>query len=293
MSTTLVMRAAGAALMALALTTLPGCTGKSRDALQVKGSGTMVNLGSAWANAFMAKNPDAAIAVTGGGSGTGISALINGSCDVAQASRAMKEKERKMAADRGRNVQEFEVAIDCVVVCVHPQNPVRVLTIAQLSDIYTEKITNWKEVGGRDAPIDAVSRDRNSGTHHYFLEQVVQRGEKGSQANYAPAIGMLPSSQAIYDEVAANENAIGYYGLGYVGEKNKAVAVAKVGGTPTMPSLETALDDSYPIARPLFIYTVGEPAGAGKAFLHFVLSAEGQAIVKAEGFVPLKPIQAS
>jgi len=270
---------------------LGACTGRSgSETIQVKGSDTMVNLGGRWADAFRKKRSDIAVAVTGGGSGTGIAAFLNGSCTIAECSRAMKEKERKLAEAAGRKVKEIQVASDGVVVVIHPANPVTELTIEQLSQIFQRKLTSWKQVGGPDVPIDVLSRARNSGTHVYFLEHVVRMGNKHGKQEYAPDVAMMPSSQAVYDEVARNERAIGYYGLGYLGAKNKAVAVSANGKPAVVPSMETASDGSYPISRPLFFYTDGEPQGAVKAYVDFVLSDDGQRIVLAEGFVPLRPV---
>jgi len=268
--------------------------GRRDGMIQIKGSDTMVNLSQSWAEEFMQKHPEAVIAVTGGGSGTGISALINGTCDVAQASRSMTEKEIAMAKKNGHEPKEFEVAIDALSVVVHPSNPVSKLTISQLADIYTGKITNWKEVGGNDKAIVVLSRERNSGTHVYFLEHVLRAGNPKGPEEYASAVLMMPSSQAIADEVSSNPVAIGYFGLGYLTGKEKGIAVAKDSTSEyVLPTMETASSGKYPIARALLIYTDGEPKGPVKDFLAFVLSAEGQAIVKDLDFVPLPEKAAS
>jgi phosphate transport system substrate-binding protein len=279
--------AALAAVAALGLGA--GAVAAPEKTIQVKGSDTMVNLGQAWAEAFMKRHPDSSIAVTGGGSGTGIAALINGTCDVAECSRAMKPREIDQAKKQGREPKEIKVAVDALVVAVHPKNPINKLTIADLSDIYTGKKTSWKDFGGPDAPITVLSRERNSGTHVYFLEHVVRKGNDKGPEEYAKTALMLPSSQAIVDEVASNEKAIGYYGLGYLGTKNKALAVLeKAGAEGVLPSIETAMAGKYPISRPLFLYTPGEPAGDVKHFVDFCLSADGQNIVEKMDFVPLK-----
>ncbi|MDD5218397.1 MAG: phosphate ABC transporter substrate-binding protein, partial [Candidatus Omnitrophica bacterium] len=253
--------------------------------IQIKGSDTMVNLGQAWAEEFMAKHPEASIAVTGGGSGTGIASLINGTCDVAECSRTMKPQELELAKKNGRDVREFEVAVDALAVVIHPSNPVQHLTVEQLSGIFTGEIMNWKEVGGKDQKILALSRDRNSGTHIYFLEHVVRKGNEKGPEQFAPAVLMLPSSQSIIDEVAQSDSAIGYIGLGYVSPKVKTVAIAQAKEGPfVLPSIATAMDKTYPLARPLLFYTKDEPQGTEKAFIDFVLSAEGQEIVKVMDF---------
>lgn len=270
----------------------PGCGAdaeKLTGSIQIKGSDTMVNLGQAWAEEFMAQNPTASIAVTGGGSGTGIAAIINGTCDIAQSSRRMKDLEVGLAKQRGREVQEWEVAVDALEVIVHPSHPISQLTIGQLSDIFTGKIGNWKELGGPDQPILVLSRERNSGTHVYFLEHVVRKGNEKGPEEFGPRTLMLSSSQAITEEVAQSPSAIGYVGMGYVTDRQKKIAVAKASGGPfVLPSVETALDESYPIARPLFMYTQKNPSGLVKAFLDFVLSEGGQQIVLQMDFVPMK-----
>lgn len=262
---------------------------KVEGALQIKGSDTMVNLGQAWAEEFMAENPDASVAVTGGGSGTGIAAIINGTCDIAQASRKMKAQEFDMAKAKGRDIEEFEVAVDALEVVVHPSNPVDQLTIEQLSGIFTGTITNWKDLGGGDQPILVLSRERNSGTHVYFLEHVLRKGNEKGPEEYGPRVLMLPSSQAIVEEVAQSTGAIGYVGMGYVSERQKRIAVgASPEGPFVLPSLETAIDKSYPIARPLLMYAVKPVNPMVRAFLDFVLSDRGQHIVREMDFVPVQ-----
>jgi phosphate transport system substrate-binding protein len=261
--------------------------------IQVKGSDTMVNLGQAWAEAFMKVRPSAQVSVTGGGSGTGIAALANGTCQIAQCSRSIKAKEKDtIVKATGKTPTEVAVGIDALVVAVHPKNEVESLTFEQLSGIFTGKIANWKEVGGADRPVVVLSRERNSGTHVYFLEHVVRQGNEKGPEEYAASALMMPSSQAIVDELASNEGAIGYYGLGYLGAKNKALSVAKTkDATPVAASAETALAGTYPIARSLFFYVPGDLAGDVKAFVDFVLSDDGQRIVKKLDFVPLRAIK--
>jgi phosphate transport system substrate-binding protein len=260
--------------------------------VRVKGSDTMVNLGQAWAEAFLKSRPELSVAVTGGGSGTGIAALADRTCDIAQCSRPMKAKERDAVRAGGKDPKEIPVATDALVVAVHPENPIASLTFEQLSAIFTGKVTSWKAVGGPDRPIVVLSRERNSGTHVYFLEHVVRRGNEKGPEEYAETALMLPSSQAIVDELATNKGAIGYYGLGYLTPKNKALAVAKENNDkPIAPSVETALDGTYPIARSLFFYVPGEPEGTVRKFIDFVLSDDGQRIVKKLDFVPLRAIK--
>lgn len=256
--------------------------------IQIKGSDTIVNLAQAWAEEFMTENPSVSIAVTGGGSGTGIAALINGTTDIANASRAIKKKEIDDAQKNGYYPEEFKVAIDALAVIVNPANPVKELTIDQLSGIFTGKITNWNEVGGNDEKILALSRDRNSGTHMYFLEHVLRKGKEKGPEQFAPSTLMLPSSEAIIAETAQSVSAIGYDGLGYVTPKVKTIAVAgKSGEAFVLPSKETAMNKTYPITRHLYMYTAFKPKGDIKTFLDFVVSEKGQKIVDELGFVPL------
>jgi phosphate transport system substrate-binding protein len=260
-----------------------GCARNGSQAVQIKGSDTMVNLGQAWAEAFMKVHPEIPIAVTGGGSGTGIAALISNSTDIAQASRQMEKKEIEMAKKKGIEPKEFHVANDGITIVVNPSNPVKNLTIKQLSDIFTGKIVNWKQVGGPDKKIVALSRERNSGTHVFFLEHVVKMGDLKSKNEFAAHVLMMPSSQAIVEEVSSNSAAIGYFGLGYLSDKEKAVAVEGV-----LPSIKTVANRTYPISRSLFLYTNGQPTGKIKSFIDFAFSPEGQKIVLKMDFVPVK-----
>lgn len=261
---------------------------KSANSIQVKGSDTMVNLGQAWAEKYMQENPKDFIAVTGGGSGTGISSLISGTCDIANASRTIKEKEIDLAKQRGINPYEIKVGLDGLAVVVSPKNPVSKLTIDQLAQIFTGRIKNWKEVGGEDRRIVILSREVNSGTHVYFKEHVLRKGDSNSKEEFAPGALLLSSSQAIADEVAQNPEAIGYYGMGYISNKQKAIMVAKDEKSEyESPTIENVINGKYPISRPLLIYTNGEPQGLVKKFVDFCLSKEGQDIVTATDFVPV------
>ena len=256
-------------------------------AIQIKGSDTMVNLCQAWAEAFMAKYPKVNVAITGGGSGTGIAALISGTCDLAAASRTIKPKEIEQAQSHGITPKEWTTALDGLAVVVHPTNPIKQLTIEQLADLFTGKITNWRELGGADAAVVLLSREVNSGTHVYFKEHVLGSTD-GQQREFASEALLLPSSQAIADEVAANPGAIGYYGMGYLNPKNTAVAIAKTSAGPYItPTEEAVKSGAYPISRPLLLYSKGQPEGAVKVFLDFILSSEGQTIVRKTDFVPI------
>jgi phosphate transport system substrate-binding protein len=258
-------------------------------AIQIKGSDTMVNLGQAWAEAFSKKQAGLNMAVTGGGSGTGLTALINGTCDIAESSRSIEPKEIEKAKSKGITPREFLVALDGIAVVVHPKNPVKNLTADQLREIFLGNITNWKTVGGADKPIVILSREFNSGTHIFFKEHILRRGVVKGPEEFSPAALMMPSSQAIADEVAGNENAVGYYGMGYISPKQKVIAVAKDAKSPFIePTLPNVKSKVYPISRPLFLYTNGEPKGVIKDFIDFVFSPAGQDLVKKIDFVPIK-----
>jgi phosphate transport system substrate-binding protein len=251
----------------------------------------MVNLGQAWAEEFMKENPDISVAVTGGGSGTGIAALLNKTTDIAECSRSMEKKELDLANQKGVKPYETIVGHDGIVVAVAPSNPISKLTIGELSDIFTGKITNWKEVGGPDKKIVALSRDRNSGTHVFFLEHVVKLGQKNNPNEFAKNVLMMPSNQAIVEEVSANPAAIGYIGLGYLSNRLKAIAVAKSKSGPyIVPSVKTVGDKTYSISRPLYMYTDCAPAERVKTFIDFALTDKGQKIVLDMDFVPVRPI---
>ena len=266
-------------------TAVPG----AQTSIQNKGSDTMVNLALAWAEAYGQIHPEVQIAVTGGGSGTGIAALINGTVDMANASRAIKAEVRAEAEANGIEPVEHVVAADAIAIVVHPSNPVDGLTIPELADIFAGKITNWQEVGGEDRPIVLLSRESNSGTHVFFLEEVVRQGRTDDKTLFSPDTLLMPSSEGISAEVRQNPNAIGYDGLGYVTADQMVVAVAPAEGQPyVLPAIDTVKDGTYPIARDLYIYTIGQPQGAILAYLEWIMGPEGQAIVKDLGFVPLE-----
>jgi phosphate transport system substrate-binding protein len=258
--------------------------------IENKGSDTLVNLALAWAETYQAQNPHVRISVTGGGSGTGLAALINGTVDIANASRPIKQEELERAKADGIEPVEFIVARDAIAIIVNPNNPVERLSIDQLSDIYSGKINNWREVGGEDRPIVRLSRETNSGTHVYFLEHVLRKGNKEDRTLFSTDTLLLPSSEGISAEIRQNPNAIGYDGLGYVTEDLKVVAVAKDPAGPfIMPSAETVNAKTYPIARDLYMYTPGEPQGEVARYLAWILSPQAQAIVTELGFVPIVP----
>jgi phosphate transport system substrate-binding protein len=255
--------------------------------IENKGSDTLVNLALAWAERYMERRPDVRISVTGGGSGTGIAAMINGTVDIANASRAMKPEEIAAAQENGITPVQFVVARDAIAVVVHPSNPVDGLTLQQISDIYVGKISNWRQVGGEDRPIVLLSRESNSGTYVYFLENVIRLGDEESELLFSADTLLMPSSEGISAEVRQNRNSIGYDGLGYVTSDQKVVAVARSADDPYVsPSVDTVNDGSYPISRPLYMYTAGEPTGEVADYMDWILG-EGQSLVLELGFVPL------
>lgn len=252
------------------------------------GSDTLVNLALAWAEQYHRRNPDVEISVTGGGSGTGIAALINGTVDIANASREIKPEELNLAEDNGVTPVEFVVAKDAIAVIVNQSNPVNQLTIDQLSDIYSGKINNWNELGGDDRVIVRLSRETNSGTHVFFLENVIRKGNKNDKTLFASDTVLLPSSEGITSETSDNPNAIGYDGLGYIIPEVKVVAIAKDISSPyILPSAESVNKGQYPIARDLYMYTNNQPSGALANYITWIMTPEAQGIVSKLGFVPI------
>ena len=267
----------------------PAAGGEVRGtAIENVGSDTMVNLALAWAEAYAQFHPGASVSVTGGGSGTGIASLVNGTIDIANASRQIKREEVEVAEVNGVTPVEHVVARDAIAVVVHPDNPVDRLTIAQISAIYQGLITNWSEVGGEERPIVLLSRETNSGTHVYFLAEVIRQGDRDSRVLFSRDTLLLPSSEGISAEVRQNRNAIGYDGLGYVTPDQKVLAIAsQPDGDYVLPSVTTVNDGTYPIARDLYMYTAGEPTGQVADYIEWVKDSLAQTIVQELGFVPL------
>ncbi len=280
-------------MITLALVVLGGC-GESIDPnepqgfIQTKGSDTMVNAVQMVAEEFMKDYPHVFVAVTGGGSGVGIASLINKTCDVATASREIKPKEIEMALQRGVNPKELVVAHDGVAVIVNKSNPVNELTIEDLHKIFTGKATNWKEFGGKDLAIVTLSREVSSGTHMYFKEEVIQLGKKDNKDEFSPETLLLTSSQAIVEEVTGNEAAVGYLGMGYLSDRTKALRIGR-GKEFYPPDPQHVLKKTYPLSRPLYMYTNGEPQGITRLFVDFTLSPTGQRQFQEAGFVPRGP----
>lgn len=247
------------------------------ERLVVEGSTTVLPIAQKAAEVFMQKNRGADISVRGGGSGVGIASLIDGSCDIANSSRAIRESELEKAAARGKDIVAHVIAMDGIAVIVHPSNRIKGLTKKQIKDIYTGKISNWMQLGGDNQKIVVVSRDTASGTFEAFGELALDKQK------VRPDALMQASNQAVASVVARTPGAIGYVGLGFLGPNVKAVEVDGV-----MPSQETVLTGKYPISRPLFMYTNGKPKGLAKEFIDFVRSPEGQKLVEEDGFVVLK-----
>ncbi len=257
--------------------------------IQNKGSDTIVNLALAWAERYQQENKDIRISVTGGGSGTGITSLINGTVDIANASRSITADEIKAAQANGVDPQQVVIARDAIAVIVNPQNPVNELTLDQISKIYKGEINNWQGVGGVDRPIVRLSRESNSGTHVYFLESVIRLGSKTDKSIFSADTLLLPSSEGIISEVQDNPNAIGYDGLGYVTPQVKVIAIAKAAGQPAiLPSADTVNSGTYPIARDLYMYMRKNPNAAIQAYMAWLAAPEAQQIVTQMGFVPVK-----
>jgi phosphate transport system substrate-binding protein len=258
-----------------------GGAGKGRP-VTVKGSDTMVILVQRWAEKYMTARPGATIQVTGGGSGTGIAALVNGTTDICASSRPMKDAEKAQLRDgRQAEAKEIPVALDALAVYVHESNAIPSLSIDQLKAVFTGATTNWKELGGADAPIILYGRENSSGTYAYFKEHVL------ADADYAAATQTLPGTAAVTNAVARDPNAIGYGGIAYA----KGIRLIPVKRTPDAievePTMENALAGSYPLSRFLYFYTAGEPAGEAARFIQWVLGAEGQAIIQEVGYFPL------
>jgi phosphate transport system substrate-binding protein len=260
----------------------------SASYIENKGSDTIVNLALAWAEQYQSDHPEVRISVTGGGSGTGIAALVNGTVDLANASRQIKDEEVSEAKSNGVDPMEHIIARDAIAVIVNPENSVNELTLQQIADIYSGKISNWSEVGGENRPIVRLSRETNSGTHVYFLETVLRMGNSDNKTLFSTDTLLLPSSEGIIAEVRQNPNAIGYDGLGYVPDDLKMIAIAEQdGGAYVLPSIPTVNDKTYPIARDLYMYTNGEPTGVVREYLAWILGTEAQQIVADLGFVPV------
>ncbi len=255
--------------------------------IQAKGSDTLLQVAQALAEAYKKQKPNLPISVTGGGSGTGFQACEDGTCDIADASRKIKDEEVKACKAKGIEVVENLVGYDGIAVIVNKNNPIEKLTIDQVSDLYVGTITDWKTFGGKGEVV-LLSRDSSSGTFQYFKEEIIQKGDSKSKRDYAATAQRLPSTTQIRDQVAATENAIGYIGMGYINDSVKVVPIVDKHGKAIKPTLETVRSKTYPISRPLFMYTRKDTSPDVVAYLAWITGPEGQAIVQKEGFVPVK-----
>jgi phosphate transport system substrate-binding protein len=278
--------------MLVSASVLAASPAQARNVIQNKGSDTLVNVAQAWAEEYQNVSTDVAIAVSGGGSGTGIAAMINGTVDIANASRKMKDKEIKMAREHGHNPIEHVVGYDALAVYLHPDNPLEKLSLSQLGEIYGRKgkAKSWSDLGVtvpgcKNNEIVVVSRQNNSGTYAYFRKAVLGKDK------YRSGTLDMHGSKDVVDLVEKTPCAIGYSGLAYATDHVKLACISKNGETCVNPSVATAVDRSYPIARPLFMYTNGEPEGEIKKYLDWVMSDAGQCIIRNKGYAPMKTVE--
>jgi phosphate transport system substrate-binding protein len=289
-------RAARLGLVAIALTAAGAVAckkkqGATTSAIQNIGSDTMVNLAQAWAEEYAKMAPEVSVEVSGGGSGVGVAALINGTAEIANSSRQLEPKEIEDARKNGKDPREFLVGYDGLAIYVHNDNPMDIISMEELAEIYKEggKINKWSELGVSNLPgaksddIIRVSRQNNSGTYAYFRETVV-----GKKNDFKPGSMDMNGSKDVVELVGKTAGAIGYSGLGYATSAVKILKVSPKKGEPGItPSIATVLDKSYPISRPMFMYTPGEPSAEARKYLDWILSEPGQKIVEQTGYVPL------
>jgi phosphate transport system substrate-binding protein len=276
------LRGLFATLVGLSALWLPA-TAAHAGSVTIKGSDTMVILGQRWAEDYMKKHPETVLQVTGGGSGTGISALINGTTDICASSRAMKPAEKEKLRDRYNNTGiEIPVARDGLAVYVSATNPLTEISLADLKAIFTGKTTNWKQIGGPDSNIIVYSRENSSGTYVFFKEHVL------GGADFTPRAQTMPGTAAVVNAVSKEKFGIGYGGAAYA-KGIKILKVKKDAASPAInPEKATVLNGTYPLARPLFFYLRAKPAGDIKSFIDWVLSPDGQGIVEKVGYYPVK-----
>ena len=270
--------------------------GEEKTVISIKGSDTMVNLAQKWAEVYMQKNPNVSIQVTGGGSGTGVAALLNGTTDLANASRELKDSELETAKQKGITPVVYDVALDGIAVIVHPDNKIDNLTIKQVSDIFSGKITNWKQLGGSDMIITLYGRENSSGTYEFFKEHVLGKDEAGKQVDYSPSTQVLQGTAALGEAIARDIKGIGYGGVGYFAERKdvKILHIKKDADSPAIsPSengkvnYEAIWNGSYSISRYLYCFTNGQASGELKNYIDFILSPEGQKLVESMEYIPL------
>lgn len=270
--------------------------GEERTVISVKGSDTMVNLAQKWAEVYMQQNPNVSIQVTGGGSGTGVASLLNGTTDLANSSRELKESEYETAKLKIVTPVVYEVALDGIAVIVHPENKIDNLTTKQVSDIFSGKITNWKQLGGPDMMITLYGRENSSGTYEFFKEHVLGKDESGKQVDYAPATQVLQGTSALGEAVARDVKGIGYGGVGYFALRND-VKILHIKSDENSPAIspvennkvnyEVIWNKSYSISRYLYCFTNGEAKDELKKYMDFIMSPEGQKVVESMEYIPL------
>jgi phosphate transport system substrate-binding protein len=277
-----------------------GCKKKegdvSKTVISVKGSDTMVNLAQKWAEVYMQNNPNVSIQVTGGGSGTGVAALLNGTLDLANSSRELKDSELETAKQKGVTPVVYEVALDGIALIVHPDNQIDNLTVKQVSDIFSGKITNWKQLGGPDMIITLYGRENSSGTYEFFKEHVLGKDESGKQIDYATSTQVLQGTAALGEAVARDVKGIGYGGVGYFALRNdvKILHIKKDETSPAVSPSENGKvnynaiwSGDYSISRYLYCFTNGQATGELKTYIDFILSPEGQKLVESMEYIPL------
>jgi phosphate transport system substrate-binding protein len=279
-----------------------GCKKKTdqveKTVITIKGSDTMVNLSQKWAEEYMKLHPEVSIQVTGGGSGTGVAALLNKTTEIANSSRELKSAELEDAKEKGVTPFTYQVALDGIAVIVHPESKVDNLTIQQVSDIFSGKITNWKSVGGIDMPITLYGRENSSGTYEFFKDHVLGKDAAGKKVDYSSATQVLQGTAALGEAVARDKKGIGYGGVGYFAERNdvKILHIKKDKDSQAISPAENnkvnydvIWSGDYSISRYLYCFTNGEATGKVKEFMDFVISQEGQNVVKTMEYIPLPP----
>ena len=254
----------------------------SASAQRIKGSDTVLPVAQQTAERFMNQHPDTRVTVTGGGTGVGISALLDNTTDIAMASRPIKFSEKMKIKSAGEDVAEIVVAYDALAVVAHPSNPVKQLTRQQLEDIFRGKITNWKQVGGDDRKIVVYSRETSSGTYEFFKESVLKN------KNYMASSLSMPATGAIIQSVSQTKGAIGYVGLAYVSPRVKTLSVSYDGKHYAAPTVENATNKTYPIVRPLYYYYNVKKKAEIDPLIQYILSPDGQDIIKKSGYIPVK-----
>ena len=265
------------------LTFILGIVSADIQAQRIKGSDTVLPIAQQTAERFMILNPDARVTVTGGGTGVGLSALLDGTTDIAMASRGIKFSEKMKAKTAGEELEEVPIAYDALAVVVHPSNPVNQLTRQQLEDIFRGKITNWKQVGGDDRKIVVYSRETSSGTYEFFKESVLKN------KNYMSSSLSMPATGAIIQSVSQTKGAIGYVGLAYLSDRVKPIAVSYDEGKHyVLPTMENGTKRQYPVVRPLYYYYNVSDKAKVSPFIEYVLSPAGQNIIKKGGYIPVK-----